>query len=370
MWRKHKLSSSSIDQNTSLIIIFFVLIVFGFVMLSSASSVIGYTNFGDNYYYLKHQLLYGFLPGLFLFFLCLKIPYKLWQKNAVKIFLASLVLLALVFIPAFQLKNNPAKSWLIIANFSLQPSEIAKLALIIYLSAWFTKSKNHIKSFSHGLIPFAIFLSIVAVLVTLEPDIGTLIVIVFIAYAIYFAAGAKIKHFFSLLAISGVVLAGLIISAPYRFNRILTFLNPAGNTQDIGYHINQALLAVGSGGIFGLGLGQSRQKFEYLPEVAGDSIFAIIAEEIGFIFSLLFIILLIIFIAKILKISQNSPDEFVKLFTVGIGSWIGLQSLFNIGAMIGILPLTGVPLPFVSFGGTALMALMASFGILINMLKK
>ncbi|HPA25975.1 MAG TPA: putative peptidoglycan glycosyltransferase FtsW [bacterium] len=367
MWQKNK---SSTINFTSLIIIFFILIVFGLIMIASVTSIIGYTSFQDNYYYLKHQLLFGLLPGLALFFICAKINYKFWQKNALLIFIASLVFLLLVFIPGLGVEYNNAKSWLIISGASIQPAEIAKLALIIYLATWFAKSKEHLKSFSRGLLPFLVFLGLIAVLIALQPDIGTLLVVVAIAATMYYVAGADFKHLLSFFIACGGVLVALIIAAPYRFNRILAFLNPEIGGQTISYHINQALLAIGSGGLLGLGFGKSRQKFAYLPEISGDSIFAIIAEELGFIICTIFIFLLIYFITQIIKNSLEHKDDFTKLFSIGLAAWIGWQSFFNIGAMLGILPLTGVPLPFISYGGTSLMILMASFGILVNINKK
>ncbi len=366
-------------NNISLIAFFFILVVFGLIILASASSVVGFTNFGDNYYYFKHQFLFGFLPGLFLFFLCSKIPYKFWQKNAVWLLLISLVLLILVFVPSIGKEHNNAKSWINLGFATIQPAEIMKLILIIYLSAWFSrlrqgyggqaKKKDHIKSFSHGFVPFLILLGVTAGLVAFQQDVGTMSIIVLIAVGIFFTAGAKWSHLISLFLLSSVILTSLIKLAPYRLNRITAFINPEIDTQGIGYHINQALLAVGSGGLFGLGFNNSLQKFEYLPEVPGDSIFAIMAEELGFVFSTLFIILLFYFIFKILKIAKFAPDDFARLFCVGLAVWIGGQAIFNIGAMIGILPLTGVPLPFVSFGGTSLMILMAGSGILVNISK-
>lgn len=358
-------------------IIFFILIVFGLIMLTLTTPVAGHDYKGDNFYYLKHQLLFGLLPGLFFFFLCAKIPYKFWQKNAGLVFLIAIILLVLVFVPNVGLEKNHAKSWINLGIFSFQPSEIMKLSLIIYLSVWFTKSKQHIKSFSHGLLPFLILVGIIAGLVALQPDMGTMSIIILVAFGIYFAAGLKWSHFFGLILISSGLFF-LLIKVMIKIDpdgrhlkRILTFLNPSStNLQDAGYHINQALIAVGSGGLFGRGLGGSRQIFGYLPEVQGDSIFAAIAEELGFFLTTIFIIFLFILIFKILRLAHSSQDNFIKFFAIGIALWIGVQTIVNVGAMIGILPLTGVPLPFVSFGGTALMILMASFGILINMLKK
>ncbi|MFC1622397.1 putative lipid II flippase FtsW [Patescibacteria group bacterium] len=347
----------------------FIIILFGLVILSSATAVVGYTHFGDNYYYLKHQLLYGLLPGLFLFFLFSKISYRVFQKHAGLIFLISIIFLFLVFIPGVGKIYNQARSWIDIGGLSLQPSELAKLGLIIYLSAWFAKSREHVKSFSHGLLPFLILIGLVAGLIALQPDIGTMIIACLIGFGIYFSAGGRWKHILGLFVLGGVALTSLILTAPYRLNRLLAFINPEADLQGAGYHINQALIAIGSGGIFGLGLGHSRQKFEYLPEVAGDSIFAIMAEEGGLFIGLIFLILLVIFVNKIFKLSKNSSDTFVKFFALGMAIWIGGQAVINIGAMVGILPLTGVPLPFVSYGGTALMSLLAGCGILVNALK-
>jgi len=375
MWYKHHSSAQAGRPGRYLIIVIFVLILFGLVILFSASQVAGY-NMGDKFLFFKHQLLKGFLPGLILFFICAKIPYKFWQKQALKIFIISIILLLLVFIPGLELKNNPAKSWIIIGDFSIQPSEIVKLTLIIYLAAWLAKCKNNIKSFSHGFIPFIIFLGTTAGLVALEPDMGTMFIIIIIALGMYFIAGAKILHITSFILTLAIASFGVIKiwnkfdPDNYRLHRILTFLNPTNvDMQGVGYHLNQALLAIGSGGIFGLGFGNSRQKFGYLPQVEADSIFAIIAEELGFIVAVVFIIFLTFFVIKVLKISQQRHDDFAKFFSAGLALWIGGQSFLNIGAMIGILPLTGVPLPFISYGGTALAMLMAGSGILINIAK-
>ncbi len=358
-------------KSNTFIIVLFLLLVFGLVILASATAVVGYADFGNNYYYLKHQILFGLLPGLILFLICAKIPYTFWKKNALLIFLFSLLLLALVFVPGISKSNENAQSWLNIAGASLQPSELAKLALIIYLSAWFAKSKEHVRSFSHGLLPFVIFLGLAAGLIALQPDIGTLSIIILIAVGIYFVAGAKLSHLFGLILLGSCLFTLLIKIDPdgKRLNRFLAFVKPGLDPQGIGYHISQALLAIGSGGLLGLGLGHSRQKFQYLPEVAGDSIFAVMAEEVGFVVCLLFLILLVYFVAQILKTAKEAKDDFVKFLAVGLAVWIGGQSIINIGAMVGLLPLTGVPLPFVSFGGTALFSLLAGCGIIVNALK-
>jgi len=347
-----------------------IIVFFGLIILASATSVVGYNAYdGDTYYFLKHQLLYGLLPGLFLFWLCSKIPYEFFKKHAGKLFFFSLILLLLVFIPGIGSHYNKARSWINIGGFSLQPSEIVKLTFAIYLAVWFSKTQEHVKSVKNGLIPFVILLGIPVLLIALQPDLGTALIIVFISIAIYFASGAKWKHLLTLFISGSAVVGGMVLAAPYRMNRFLAFLNPDFDPQGAGYHISQSLIAVGSGGLFGLGFGKSRQKFEYLPEVAGDSIFAILAEELGFILSALFIFLLIFFVLRLFKIAKNSEDTFTKYLIIGIATWIGVQSIINIGAMLGIMPLTGVPLPFVSYGGTSMMILLASCGIINNVVS-
>ena len=358
-------------SNKSFLIHLGIIVFFGLIILASATSVIGYNAYdGDTYYFLKHQLLFGLLPGLFLFWLCSKIPYKFFEKHAGKLLFFSLILLLLVFIPGIGTHYNKARSWINIAGFSLQPSEIVKLTFAIYLAVWFSKTREHVKSFSHGLIPFVILLGIPVLLIALQPDLGTALILVFISIAIYFSAGAKWKHLLTLFITGGVAVGGMILAAPYRMNRFLAFLNPNFDPQGAGYHISQSLIAVGSGGLLGLGFGKSRQKFEYLPEVAGDSIFAILAEELGFIISAIFVLLIIFFVLKLFKYAKNSKDDFAKYLIIGIATWIGIQSVINIGAMLGVMPLTGVPLPFVSYGGTSMMILLASCGIVNNIIRR
>ncbi len=347
----------------------FLIILFGLIMLASASSVIGFTNFDDTYFYLKNQLLKGLLPGLFLLFLATKINYNFWRKHAVWIFLFCLLLLVLVFVPGLGFEYSNARSWLNLGIITIQPAEIAKLGLIIYLAAWLKKIGPQIKNFFSGTFLMLVISALIIGLVVLQPDIGTALILSVIVLSMFLAAGGKWSHFLIIIIIAGLLFGLMILMAPYRINRIMAFLDPASDTQGISYHVNQSLIAVGSGGWTGLGLGKSRQKFEYLPEVAGDSIFAIMAEEVGFVFSLGFIILFFFFIYKLLQSAKHLNDPFAKLFAVGLAGWIGFQALFNIGAMLNILPLTGVPLPFISYGGTSLAVLLAAIGILINMHK-
>jgi cell division protein FtsW len=349
----------------------FALLTFGLVMIASAGVVYSQSRFGDQYYFLKHQLFYGILPGLFICYVFQKIDYHYWKKISVPLFFISLILLVLVFIPGLGMRTYGASRWLQLGPLSFQPSEMAKLAIIIYLSAWLeSRGTRRVQDFFEGFLPFVGIMGLIGFLIIKQPDMGTLGVIVITMLAMFFSSGSRLSHLFW-MAIGG--LAGLFVLikiAPYRLNRLLIFLNPDLDPRGIGYHINQALLAVGSGGILGLGLGHSRQKFYYLPEPVGDSIFAVLSEELGFIGAGVLVATFLIFALRALKISKNSIDDFGKLLGIGITSWIIFQAFINISAITAIIPLTGVPLPFISYGGTSLVFLMAGVGILLNISKQ
>ena len=349
----------------------FILLAFGLIMISSAGVVYSQTRFGDGYYFFRHQLLFGVLPGLVAMYAFQKIDYHYWKKISVPFFFISVVFLILVFVPGVGSKVYGASRWIQLGPFSFQPSEMAKLSIIIYLAAWLEgRGLKKITDMHEGLLPFLGIMSLLGFLIMKQPDTGTLGVIIFSSFAIFFVAGARIKHIAALGFLGAMSLWILIKIEPYRFNRILTFLNPAADPQGIGYQISQALLAVGSGGILGLGLGHSRQKFNYLPEPVGDSIFAIISEELGLIGATLLVILFIAFAMRGLRIAKNAPDLFGKLLAVGIVTWVIFQAFINISANIALVPLTGIPLPFISYGGTSIIFLMAAVGILLNISKQ
>jgi len=348
-----------------------VITIFGLIMLSSASSAVAYEKFQDNYWYLKHQILFGFLPGLIAFFIMARIDYRKWKKYALPFLALSIILLLLVFIPGLGVSYGRARNWINFFGMSLQPSEIVKLTFLIYLAAWLStkKGEREMKEASSSFIPFIVTFGLIVFLMAVQPDVGTLSVIAAISLTVYFFAGASLVHL-SWITGAGVLLFFVLIKlAPYRTARLMTFLHPELDPQGLGYHINQALLAIGSGGFWGLGLGLSRQKFQYLPEVAGDSIFAIIAEELGFLFAVILICTFVFLAIRGFKIATTAPDSFGRLLAVGITSWFIFQSFINIGAMLGVLPLTGVPLPFISYGGTALTVCLAATGIMANISK-
>lgn len=352
-----------------LLINIFALIVFGLIMIASAGIVYSNTRFDDPYFFLKRQLFFGVLPGLVILFLTSKINYSFWRKVSVPLFILSVVCLILVFVPGFGAKIYGASRWLKLGSFSFQPSEMLKLSLVLYLAAWLESRREKVKDFFEGFAPFLVIMGIVSFLLIKQPDIGTLGAIVAIAIPMFFVSGANLIHL-CIMGGSGVLLLMLLIKLePYRMNRLLVFLHPEMDPRGIGYQINQAVLAIGSGGIFGVGLGKSLQKFNYLPEPVGDSIFAIIGEELGLVGAIALILLLLFLAGRGLRIARRAPDKFSQLAAAGIISWIVFQSFINIAAISGLIPLTGIPLPFISYGGTSMVFLMAGIGILLNISK-
>jgi len=349
---------------------FGILLVFGLIMLASASSPLGFQRFGDGYFFIKRQFLFGVFPGIVAFLFFSKFDYRKLKKLSAPIFLLSLVSLILVFIPGIGSNlNTGANSWLVIAGNSVQPAEFAKLALVIFMAATLANMGRDITDLKSGFL-IALFVGMIpVVLIVLQPDVGTVSILFSILFGMLFVANAKVSHLGALAGAGVVALIILILIAPYRAARFTTFLHPELDPQGVGYHINQAFLAVGSGGVFGLGLGHSRQKFQYLPEVRADSIFAVIAEEMGLLFAGGLIVLLILISYRAFILAKNAPDRFGRYLISGIIIWFMVQSFFNIGAMVGLMPITGVPLPFISHGGTALMISMAAVGILINVSK-
>lgn len=349
------------------LILSILIIVVGLLMISSAGGPSGYAEFGDTYYYIKHQLIFGFLPGIAAMLFFSRLPYQWWRKWAWELLLVSIVLLVLVFIPGIGSDFGTSRSWISIGgSFSIQPSEIVKLTFLFYLAAWLERRGTGVKDVSSGLVPFVTVLGVIMLLMILQPDVGTMTIIALMSLAVYFVAGAPWSHL-SLLFSGGMILfATLVAVAPYRLERFTAFLNPERDPLGVGYHINQALLAVGSGGFFGLGYGHSVQKFQYLPEVVSDSIFAITAEELGFLFTVPLLALFALLFWRGLKIAMGTRDAFGRYLVIGILTWITVQAFINIGSMLGVMPITGVPLPLVSYGGTSLAITMGAIGVILN----
>jgi len=358
--KKVALRSAVNRPDIALLILTFVLVVFGVIMVGNVSVVEAYQDFGDKFYYLKLQAQWaglgvlGLLGGLFFNF-------KKLKKIAFPLLIITIFFLIAVLVPGLGIKALGAKRWLGVGPFRFQPSELAKFAFILWTAAFLSNKKK--------TLPFLGILGLLGGLIILQPDLGTAIILVVSGLIVYFVSGAPIWEI-GLIGLIGLIGGlGLIFSSPYRKERFLTFLNPARDPLGTSYHIRQILLALGSGGFWGVGLGQSRQKYEYIPMVTTDSIFAIVAEEVGFLGAMVIVLLFLFFIWRGLEIAKSAPDEFSKLLAVGITSWIGLQALLNFGAMTTLIPLTGIPLPFISYGGSSLVLSLVAVGILANISK-
>ncbi len=354
-------------MDTTLLVMLGALVLFGLVMLSSASGPIAYQRFGDSWWYVRHQFLYGILPGIFIFASLSRIDYRFWRRWAFAAFAVAVILLVLVFLPGLRADWGTSRSWLHIGNYSFQPLEAVKFCLIVFLADRFSRDMAEERGgVAKSLLPFLAALGLVGVLLIAQPDFGGLVLVSGIAFLIYFAAGAPWNHIIALGAVGLVGAFAAMRTAPYRVQRLMTFMHPENDPLGIGYHINQAYLAIGSGGWFGLGLGHSRQKFQYLPEVTGDSIFAVMSEELGFVVMMLFLVFMGLLIARCLRLAREAPDDFGRLLAVGVAAWLLTQSLLNVGSMVGLLPLTGQPLPLVSYGGSSAMMFLAAMGVLAN----
>jgi cell division protein FtsW len=363
--RQRRVTQQKIDYKYAGVVA--VLVVFGLIMLASSGAPQGYQRFADSYYFVKRQLFLGAIPGAIACYIMSRIPYQVWKRWSFHMLIASVVLLLLVFIPGLSSDYGTAHSWIVLGGISIQPSELVKLTLLLYMASWLQeRGQEKILDFHQGFLPFVMVLGGIMFLILMQPDMGTMLIIVAEILTVYFVAGGHLLHLTLLGGVGSVLLFLMIKLSPYRANRLMTFLHPELDPQGIGYHINQAFLAIGTGGWFGRGYGGSRQKFQYLPEVTADSIFAIIAEELGFFMSVGVIALFIYLFWRGLYIAQRVPDVYGKLIVIGITTWISFQAVVNIGAMVGLFPLTGVPLPFISAGGTSMLVTLAAVGILLN----
>lgn len=363
--KRHITSSGTIDY--SLLITVIVLSIFGLVMVYDASVAHAYRDFGDKYLYLRQQLIWMVLGFILLFFFSF-FHHQLLRKWAFPMFVVSFILILAVFIPGLGVSAGGAHRWIRIGAFSLQPAEIIKLTTVIYLAVLFEKLKfQNVYSFKEKLYPFFGVVFLVSFIIgILQRDLGSTIVFFLLCLALFIAAGGPMKYFWALLPVSILGFLVFVLSSSYRKHRVLAFLDPFADPQGYSYHISQVLLALGSGGLFGMGIGQSRQKYEYIPEVTTDSIFAIVGEEFGFAGSILLIGLISYLVYRGFKIAENADNQFSKLLAFGITSWLGIQALINLAAMVSLVPLTGVPLPFISYGGSALLVNLVAVGILLN----
>lgn len=357
-----KLHSQKSSLDIPLLITVGVLIIFGLVMVYDASVIQAISDFKDGYYYIRQQLIWV-LIGVFSLTFFAKFDYKNFKKFALPMLTVSFLLLLSVFIPGLGASGGGAHRWLKIGSLTLQPAEIIKLTGVIFLASIFEKKVR--------LLPLILIVGVVGfITAVLQKDLGSTIVFLTTATSLYFISGGKIWHFLLALPVAVGSILVLTFTSAYRSKRILAFLDPFSDPQGFTYHISQVLIALGSGGLFGLGLGHSRQKFEYIPEVTTDSIFGIIGEELGFVGAVFLILLFAFLIYRGFKIAESSSDNFGKILSLGLTFWLGIQIVVNLSSMSALLPLTGVPLPFISYGGSALVANLTAVGILLNISKQ
>jgi len=353
--------------NFTLLIVTAILVVFGLFMITSAGAVISQEKFGQSFYFAKNQLLKGLLPGLILAYFFFRLPYHYLRRFASAFFIVGIILLILVFVPGIGMELGGAKRWLDLRIVNFQPSEIFKIAFVIYLAAFLEKSRDLKLSLRHKrLVPFLAILAVIGVLIGLQPDIGTFGVFALTALAMYIVAKTPIIHLFIMAPLGFAGLVALIKIFPHAMQRVQVLFHPELADKTLTYQMDQITIGLGSGGIFGQGLAQGKQKFLYLPQPAGDSIAAVIGEELGFLGMLFLISLFATLALHGLKIARHAPDEFSRLLAAGLTCLLVIQAFINILAVSGLIPLTGIPLPFVSYGGTSLVVSLVAVGILLN----
>jgi len=343
-----------------------MLVVVGLLTVYTASFAVAYLEFGDTNYFVARQAIYA-LVGVAALVFFMRMDYHRLRYLSVPMMLAALVGLLAVLVPGIGVERNGAARWLDLGPITLQPSEFAKLAMIVYISAWLASRGDDINKFSMGFAPFVLMVGVVGSLVIVEPDMGTTIIIVLTTSTLFFVAGAPLSHLGLLFVSGGLISWAMILVQDYRLDRLTSFVSPDADPQGSGFHILQLLIALGSGGPAGLGWGASRQKFFYVPSAHTDGVFAIIGEELGFIGAVAILGLFAFLLYRALKTVLGSRDQFGTLLGVGIMSWVAYQALINIGGITRTIPLTGIPLPFLSYGGSALIAIMAAMGILLSL---
>jgi cell division protein FtsW len=344
------------------------LLAIGLIMVYSASAIWAEYKFHDSFFFAKRQLLFA-SAGVIAMFFIMNIDYWTWRDWSKVLIIVCFLLLVLVLIPGIGMVRNGSRSWIGVGAFSIQPSEFMKLAMIAFLAKYLSENQKNITSFKRGLLPALTLVFLAFGMIMLQPDLGTGTVMVGTCIAMIFVAGARISHFIGLGILGLAGFAALVLSAPYRIKRITSFLNPWEDPLGSGFQIIQSLYAIGPGGLFGLGLGQSRQKFFYLPEPQTDFIFAILAEELGFIGGSLVLLLFSLLLWRGVRIALGAPDLYGSFLAIGIISMVAIQVMINIGVVTGLMPVTGITLPFLSYGGSSLTLMLMAIGVLLNISK-
>ena len=350
-----------LNKKNWLISLTIILTLLGILFVFDASVAEAFRTFNNQYHFLKQHLIWAIL-GIIIMFLASLIPLSWWKKLSKPIFISGLILLIMVFIPGIGRELNGAHRWIFLGNLRFQPIEPFKIALIIFFANWLSQHQR--------TLPFLFTTGLPALLILFQPDLGSLLIMGIIAFGMFFIAGGKIFHILGISGLAILFLLVVIFSSNYRTERLNTFLHPQSDPLGSGFHIRQITLALGRGGVAGQGIGNSRQKFSYIPEASTDSIFAIIAEEVGFIGSSILIILFGVYFFIASKIANTASDPFPMLLGWGIVIWIAAQTLLNLAAVVALVPLTGIPLPFISYGGSSLIMILLANGILLRIAKE
>jgi len=356
----------------SLLVFTLILIIIGIMTLISASSIIGVEEHNNVFYFVKRQLLQGVLGGLIIAWIASKINYRYWKKTAFFLLILNMILIGLCFFGPFEASVNSVHRWLKLGPISFQPSEFLKITFVLFLASVLTNYnlEKRRKIFSPPFLIYIISLGTIAGILALQPSTGTFIILGLSSLAIYFSAGLNWKQIITVFLLGGLFLGFLIIGTSYRSERITSFLFPSSDPLGKGYQSLQSLIGIGSGGLFGVGFGHSIQKFNYLPGSHTDTIFSIIAEEFGFVGSIFILLIFLLFVSAGLGIAKETTDSYGKFVTIGIISGIGFQAFINIAAMCKLIPITGIPLPFISYGSSAFIANLLGLGIISNIAKQ
>ncbi len=349
-----------------IVVIIAVIGIFAFVSASLGILARSETKF---YAVLFNQVVLGFVGGLGALWLGLKIPYPFWRKYAFFIFIATILLTLGVFIPGLGFSHGGARRWIEVGPVSFQPAELLKIGFVIYFAAWLSWARKKHEEVKFKIIPLVIILGVIALILLQQPDTKSLMLVIITASAMLFVSGVSLKKIGIILLLGSIGIATLAFFRPYVMDRVKTFFNPSSDPRGASYQLQQSFIAIGSGGVLGRGLGQSVQKFNYLPEPQGDSIFAVIGEEFGFVGSTILVIMYVFLAIRGYKIAMNAPDSFGQYLVIGLVTLIVAQSFLNIASLVGLFPLTGVPLVFISHGGTSLAIALASAGIILNVSK-
>jgi len=354
-------------EGYDLIIVLMVvaLTCFGVVMVYSASSIMATKKFHDGFYFLKRQGIYAIL-GFAAMAFAMRIDYNFWRKAAVPILLGCLVLLLAVLIPGIGGSAGGSSRWIRLPGFSFQPSEFAKIAFIMYMAYSLDKKQDKVRFFSSGFLPYMVVLAVMLLLLLKQPDLGSSLTLGAVAMVMLFAAGTRLSYIFSMILLALPFLYYAVMHVDYRRRRIMAFLNPWEDPTNTGFQIIQSWIAVGTGGIFGQGLGEGKQKLFYLPEAHTDFIFSVVGEELGFIGIMVIASMFFLLVHRGIRVALYAEDNFGRSLAFGISTLIGLEAFVNIAVVTGIFPTKGLALPFISYGGSSLIITLFAVGILLN----